>query len=242
MAVYRFKVVIEDNDDVYRDIDIKSAQTFEDLHNIIQEAFKFDNKHAASFFVSDDYWRKGLEITLRKEDLALTDEEIRLKVDPKKLMADSKIAKYIETPHQRFVYVFDENVQWTFLIEMMKIANEDAKAKYPLIAKSVGNPPKQYKQLNLIKDEDPADALLAAIMGNKAKKADKKDDEDHEEENEIYKSLKQEGVDEGDLDNLDGEEGDDIETEEGEDEMEGNDDEDEGGSDFSMNEHDDDDR
>lgn len=207
MAVYRFRVIIEDNDDVYRDIDIKAAQTFEDFHNAIQEAFKFDNKHAASFFTSDDYWRKGLEITLRKSDLELTAEEIRLKVEPKKLMAEAKIAKYIETPHQRFVYVFDENVQWTFLLEMMKITAEEAKAKYPLISKSIGTAPKQYKQLNIIKDEDPADALLAAIMGDKGKKAVKKEDDEPDDENEIYKSLKQEGVDAGDLESLDGEEG-----------------------------------
>lgn len=212
MAVYRFRVIIEDNDDVYRDIDIKAAQTFEEFHNTIQEAFKFDNKHAASFFVSDDYWRKHLEITLRKQDLALTDEEIRLKVEPKKLMSEAKIAKYIETPHQRFVYVFDENVQWTFLLEMMKITAEEAKAKYPLISKSIGTAPKQYKQLNIIKDEDPADALLAAIMGDgKGKKAVKKEDDEPDDENEIYKSLKQEGVDAGDLESLDGEEGEEVE-------------------------------
>lgn len=242
MAVYRFKVIIEDNEDVYRDIDIKAAQTFEDLHTTIQEAFKFDNKHSASFFVSDDYWRKHLEITLRKEDLALTDEEIRLKVEPKKLMSEAKIAKYIETPHQRFVYVFDENVQWTFLLEMMKITNEEPKAKYPLISKSIGTPPKQYKQLNIIKDEDPADALLAAIMGDgKAKKpAVKKDDDDHEDESEIYKSLKVEAVDASDLEGLDGEEGEDSEVEEHEDEIDGNDEE--GGEDFTMDEQSDDDR
>ena len=200
MAVYRFKVIIEDNDDVYRDIDIKAAQTFEELHNSIQDAFKFDNKHSASFFVSDDYWRKHLEITLRKEDLELTPEEIRLNVEPKKLMSVAKIAKYIETPHQRFVYVFDEKVQWTFLLEMMKITNEDAKAKYPLISKSIGTAPKQYKQLNIIKDEDPADALLAAIMGDgKVKKPTMKEEDDVEDESEIYKSLKVEGVDATDL-------------------------------------------
>ncbi|MBP7810328.1 MAG: hypothetical protein KA163_13620 [Bacteroidia bacterium] len=240
MAAYRFRVIIEDNEDVYRDIDIKAAQTFEELHNTILEAFKFDNKHAAAFFVSDDYWRKHLEITLRKEDLPLTPEEIRLKVEPKKLMSEAKIAKYIETPHQRFVYVYDENVQWNFLLEMMKITNEEPKAKYPLISKSIGNPPKQYKQLNIIKDEDPADALLAAIMG-KGKKADKKEDDDVEDESEIYKSLKVEGVDAGDLEGLDGEEGEEAEVEEGEDDLEHGDDE-ESGDDFSVGDHDDDDR
>lgn len=207
MAVYRFRVALEDNDDVYRDIDIKSGQTFEELHHCIQDAFKFDKKHAASFFVSDDYWRKGLEITLRKEDLALSSEEIKLNVEPKKLMADTKIAKHIDNPHQRFVYVFDENVQWTFLLEMMKIINEDPKAKYPLISKSVGTAPKQYKQLNVIKDEDPADALLAAIMGGDRSKKTEKEEEHHEEENEIYKSLKSEGIEDSDLESLEGEEG-----------------------------------
>ena len=62
MAVYRFRVYLEENEDNYRDIDIRTVQTFEQFHTIIQESFKFDNKHSASFFVSDDYWRKGQEI------------------------------------------------------------------------------------------------------------------------------------------------------------------------------------
>ena len=236
MAVYRFRVIIEDNDDVYRDIDIKAVQTFEELHDSLQDAFKFDKKHAASFFVSDDYWRKGLEITLRKEDLPLTPEEIRLKVEPKKLMSETKIAKLIETPHQRFVYVFDETVQWTFLLEMLKITNEEAKAKYPLISKTVGTAPKQYKQLNIIKDEDPADALLAAIMGGGKAKSVEKDD-DVEDESEIYKSLKVEGIDAGDLESLDGEEGEDDVVAEGEDDLEGDED---AGDDFGTEEHEED--
>src|SRR3954464_10448388 len=147
MAVYRFKVYLEDNEDVFRDIDIKAAQTFEQFHKVIQEAFKFDSKHAAAFFVSDDYWRKGQEITLRKEDLPLEEDEIRKNVEPKKLMAETKVAKYIEQPHQRFVYVFDPNAQWTFLIEMIKITEENSKIQYPAIVKSYGTAPKQYKQV-----------------------------------------------------------------------------------------------
>src|SRR5690606_20077386 len=137
MAVYRFKVFIEDSEDVFRDIEIKAAQTFEDFHKSIQEAFRFDAKHAASFFVSDDYWRKGQEITLRKEDLPLDDEEVRNNISPKRLMKDCKIATFIDDPHQRFVYVFDPEAQWTFLIEMMKIAEESRKLDYPAVVKSV---------------------------------------------------------------------------------------------------------
>lgn len=216
MAVYRFKVCLEDNEDIVRDIDIKAAQTFEQFHKCIQEAFKFDAKHAASFFVSDDYWRKGQEITLNKEDLPLEEEEIRKGVDPKKLMSETRIAKYIEQPHQRFVYVFDPNVQWTFLVEMLKITEENNKTSYPAIVKSYGTPPKQYKQVPVIKDESgPENALAALLSGSETAEA---------EDEEIFKAIEteEEGIEDKDLESLEGEEGEEPEGEE-EDAIEGND-------------------
>lgn len=202
---------MEDNEDVYRDIDIKSAQNFEQFHIAIQEAFKFDAKHAASFFVSDDYWRKNQEITLRKEDLPLEPEEIKQGVDPKKLMSEVKIAKYIEQPHQRFVYIFDPVVQWSFLVEMLKIAEENAKLNYPVCTRTVGNAPKQYKQVALIKDEELNPEMAMANLLNNL---------DVPEE-EVYKSITSEehGVEEGDLESLEGEEGEEEEGEEDENEF-----------------------
>ncbi len=205
MAAYRFKVFLEDNDDVFRDIDIKAAQNFEELHTTIQEAFKFDAKHSASFFVSDDYWRKGQEITLRKEDLPLEEEEIRKNVEPKKLMKDVKIARYIEQPHQRFVYVFDPEAQWTFLLEMIKIVEVNNRLDYPAIVKTVGTPPKQYKTV-AIKEEISPDLAMAALLG------DVELDEDEEED---YKAIDpvEEAVEEEDISTLEGEEGDEEEAE-----------------------------
>lgn len=221
MSVYRFKVCLEDNEDIFRDIDIKAAHTFEDLHNIIQQAFKFDAKHAASFFVSDDYWRKGQEITLRKEDLPLDEEEIRKKVDPKKLMSGTKVAKHVEQPHQRFVYVFDPEVQWTFLIEMIKITEENSKTAYPAVVRSNGNPPKQYKQINMAKEELSPDLMLASLL-----------DDPEVKDDEIFKEIvDEEGVEEEELKALEGEEGDEEDSE-----LEG---EEEGDSDFQFNEDED---
>lgn len=226
MSIYRFRVVLEDNEDIFRDIDIKSGQTFEELHEAIQDAFKFDKKHAASFFASDDLWRKGVEITLRKEDLEMDEEDLRNKYGPKKLMSATKVAKYVDDPHQRFVYVFDPVVQWTFLIELIKIANEDPKLKYPTCVKSVGTAPKQYKQTNMAKGELTPDMAMAGMLG---------DTEPEEVENEIYKSLKTEGIEQGDLESLEGEEGE--EAAEGEEETEGMDDEmGDDGEDFSFGE------
>lgn len=198
MAVYRFRICLEDNEDVYRDIDIKASQSFELFHEAIQEAFKFDKKHAASFFTSDDYWRKGEEITLRKEDLELNTEDKRKNITKKFLMKEVKVAKFIEQPHQRFVYVFDPDVQWTFLIEMIKIVAEDIKLNYPACVRSAGTAPKQYKQTNMAKEELSPDLAMAALLN---------DPEISDEE--IFKTLEgtEEGIEEDDLQSLEGEEG-----------------------------------
>ncbi len=223
MAVYRFRVYLEENEDIYRDIDIRTVQTFEQFHNIIQDSFKFDNKHSASFFVSDDYWRKGQEITLKKEDLPLDEDEIRKNVDPKKLMADVKIAKFIEQPHQRFVYVFDPIVQWSFLIEMIKIADESPKVNYPVCIKSFGTAPKQYKQINMAKEELSPDLAMAGLLN-----------EPEVEDEEIYKTIDtgEEAVEESDIDSLEGEEGEEESDEEGNEE--------EGGDDYGFEDSDED--
>ncbi len=198
MAIYRFKIFVEDNEDIYREIEIISSQTFETFHDVIQDAYKFDKKHSASFFVSDDYWRKDQEITLKQEDIELDDEEVKLKVAPKKLMSATKIAKFIESPRQRFLYVFDPTVKWTFCIELMKILPDNPKGKYPAIVKTTGNPPKQYKQALMAKGELSPDQLMDTMLN----------DPDHDE-SEIYKAIKNDtvGVDEGDLMHLEGEEG-----------------------------------
>jgi hypothetical protein len=201
MAIYKFKIFVEDNEDIYREIEILSSQTFEDFHSIIQDAFKFDRKHSASFFSSDDYWRKDQEVTLRKEDLELDEEEIRLKVAPKKLMSATKIAKFIESPRQRFLYVFDPAVKWTFCIELMKILPDNPKGSFPAIVRSIGNPPKQYKQTLMAKGELTPDQLMSTMLADA-----------EVEESEIYKAIKNDtnGVDEGDLNHLEAEEGEDV--------------------------------
>ncbi len=171
MSVYRFRVSFEDNEEVYREIEIKSLQNFEDFHTIILQSIKFDNIHNASFFISDDYWRKGDEITLKPVDEEENKKRKREALAPKRQMSKCKMASLIDDPHQKFVYVYDPNVSWTLLVELIKILPDDAKITYPRIAKSVDDAPPQYiKNLfvpvveeNELEDEilDDEDAYVA---------------------------------------------------------------------------------
>src|SRR4051812_48611120 len=118
MAVYRFRVTFEDHDEVSRDIEIRSTQTFEDLHHAIHSFIGFDASKPASFFMSDDNWKKGKEITSR--DLKAAEKE---KV---KQMRGSRLLDDIADPHQKIYYIFDPAAQWAFRIELMKIiVNEE---------------------------------------------------------------------------------------------------------------------
>ena len=137
MAIYRFKVTFEDYEEVYREIEIKSSQTFEEFHNIILKSIDFDGSADASFFISDDYWRKGEEIALRPSE--------NKKEEAKRLMNKCKMAALIDDPHQKFVYVYDKNAHWSFMIELLKIVADDPKATYPKCAKTVGVAPKNTR-------------------------------------------------------------------------------------------------
>ena len=207
MAVYRFKVILEDHEDIWREIEILSGQVFEKFHDCIQTAFKFDSKHAASFFLSDDQWRKGREITLREADLPLEETDIKAGVLPKKLMRDIKLAAGIKQPRQRFVYVFDPEVRWTFLIELIKLESESNSEHYPLVCKSHGSAPKQYRQPQMAKEELGPELMLAGLVDALA---DEPEDEDLLMDPGI---PNEEGVNPDEVDTLQGEEGEEVEDE-----------------------------
>jgi hypothetical protein len=140
MAVYKFKLTFEDYEDTYRVIEIRSNQTFLDLHKIILESISFDDKQLASFYMSNDSWRKLQEITL--EDMTDDPE------NPIPEMNSSKLSKYINDPHQKIIYVYDFMALWTMHLELFGIeVKENPKFTYPRIGKTVGLAPKQYDKV-----------------------------------------------------------------------------------------------
>ena len=135
--VYRFRVTFEDYDEISRDIDVLSLQTFEDLHHSIQASIGFDDSKPASFFMSNDLWIKGQEISLEKRE-----DKAGKKVF---LMQDSKLCNFISDPHQKIYYLSDYESSWTFFLELIKILpSADLSKNYPVCVKIIGESPKQY--------------------------------------------------------------------------------------------------
>jgi hypothetical protein len=203
-VVYRFKVMFEDHEDVVRDIEITNLQTFEDFHNIIQSSIGFDASKPASFFICTDHWIKEQEIVLEaKKDKSGNDLP---------LMKDSLIKDHINDPHQKMMYIFDYEANWSFFVELSKIIPAaDEKRLYPVCVKSAGDAPKQYKPAPVGKVKlSPEDTLASLLL------ADEILDEEPEEEDDLVEDIlgdTEDGVEEDEIAGM-GEEGEEEENSE----------------------------
>jgi hypothetical protein len=137
MALYRFRVTFEDYDDVMREIDVKSNQTFEDLHRAIHQSTGYSPEFSSSFYISNDQWTKGEEITYLPNQKR-TDRGVSL-------MSNVKLLSFIDDPHQKFYYTFNFDRPFDFHVELMKIIlDETPGTTYPAVIKSIGEAPKQF--------------------------------------------------------------------------------------------------
>lgn len=122
--IYRFRVIL-DNDtdqDVFRDLEIRETDTLEDLHNAIAQSFGFDGLEMASFYISDEYWNQGEEISMI--DIGEGDENIRL-------MKETSINDVVYEMQPKLIYVYDFLSMWTFFVELAEIVDETLGTIYP---------------------------------------------------------------------------------------------------------------
>lgn len=146
MAILKFRIYLEEDDAIYRDIIIKHKQTFAELHAAILKAYEFDSKHHATFYRSNDNWERGREISLAQYDKPY-------KVPPL-LMADTIIGSEIMDTNQKFIYVYDFAKNWVFLVELINVSKEEnPKVTYPSMTRKEGIGPQQYGTKSLLGDK-----------------------------------------------------------------------------------------
>jgi len=185
MAILRFRIYWEDDDSIYRDVVIKHNQNFADLHNSILKSFDFDNKHKATFYRSNDSWLRGREISLEKYD------DKTYKVSPL-IMTEVTLGSEIKDPNQKFIYVYDFNKLWTFMVELINVDKEEnKKLVYPTCLRTEGISPSQYGTKGLIDKrlaevEEKYDLNAAAMLEGFS--------EEDEEGNITQSSEEEEGV------------------------------------------------
>lgn len=130
--VFHFLILSGENEDFVREILIDGKSTFLDLHKAIQMSVGYDEGQLASFFVSDDEWEKGQEITMM-----LMDEE-----SDALLMDEITLHDYLSEPKDRLIYTFDFFGNRGFFVELLD-SSQDRELKEPACVREEEEAPAQ---------------------------------------------------------------------------------------------------
>lgn len=157
--IYRFRVILDNDtdDDIFRDIEIYKTNSLEEFHETIINSFSFINNEMASFYISDNEWNQGEEISL----FNFGDESKETK-----LMSSVAINQVINNENNKLIYIYDFLNMWVFLIELIEVAEEIKGINYPNIIFSKGELPEKAPEK---KFESKKDWIV--------------DDEDYEDDN-----------------------------------------------------------
>ena len=131
MSSYKFRVLLDNsnNEEIFRDILISKKNTFSDFYNCILKAFRFNGDQLASFYISNNTWDKGDEISL----MDMGDSGLNM---------DSTVLKdEVEDEDQKFILVYDFLKMWCFLIELVEVKQEEI--ENPEVILSIGIAPKE---------------------------------------------------------------------------------------------------
>jgi hypothetical protein len=154
MGALKFRVLLDTEEDkeIFRDIIIDENDNFESLYNAIISSFRFEGNQMASFYISNDNWDKGHEISLM--DMNYGDESID---EVASVMSGAVLRDFMVEPDQKVILVYDFLRMWIFLIELLEKTDEIVDA--PLTALAIGiAPPEDSKMTNI--DEEDEDALF----------------------------------------------------------------------------------
>lgn len=147
MNLLRFRVIIDIEEDVFRDILIGRTSPLEDLHRGILAAFDFGEGEMASFFQSDEHWGRGREVPLM--DMGMDDQG-----NPYPSMRTIAIEELASAANDRMVYVYDFLRMWCFYVEVIGVEDGDT-PEFPLLAQEFGEAPDQFsKEVDLGMDLD----------------------------------------------------------------------------------------
>ena len=148
MHAYRFILRFEDYSDFSREVDVLADHTFEHLYNVIAENLKLDKKQWSAFYICDHNFRKKKEIL---KELPENSANIENQEAPHAnvIMPEANLNDYINDPHQRMMFAYDETNQWTFYIEMLKVFPADDNKEYPLVIKMEGETPRELTPVKI---------------------------------------------------------------------------------------------
>ncbi|MCE4565475.1 hypothetical protein INQ51_14245 [Maribellus sp. CM-23] len=133
------------------EVTLDAKHSFFDFHTIIQKSVGFESHQLASFFVSENRWKKLVEISML--DLGINGAAFFI-------MQKTKLSDLLHTERQQLIYTFDFLNDRSFLIELTGIIM-GKNLNEPFITLKQGDAPVQvlgeevahHEQLDLMQEE-----------------------------------------------------------------------------------------
>ena len=130
--IYKIRIILDAEDDIFRDVEIEAGNTLEDLHNTITQSFGFMGNEMASFYTCDENWNQ-------QEEIALFDmEEFGA---PSRLMNETFLEDVLTEESPKMIYVYDYFSLWTFFVELADMVQKEDGRSYPNVLFSFGELP-----------------------------------------------------------------------------------------------------
>jgi len=130
--IYKIRIILDTQEDIFRDIEIERHITLEDLHNTITQSFGFLGNEMASFYTCDELWNQDEEIPLF--DTSENGSNVRL-------MNEISLEDILTEETPKLIYVYDFLSMWTFFVELADVAEKEDGRPYPNVLFSFGELP-----------------------------------------------------------------------------------------------------
>ncbi|MEY2938882.1 MAG: hypothetical protein RL062_1471 [Bacteroidota bacterium] len=150
-GTYKFRVIVDTEEDVFRDLELATSSTFAELHRSILEHFDFEDGEMASFYLSNEEWEKGLEIPLMDMDDGVVS------------MENAVLHEMVHQVGDKILYVYDFMRMWIFYVELVEVGTSQDDKSYPHLALSFGEAPDQdSKEMDSMFEADGMEEDMSA--------------------------------------------------------------------------------
>ena len=135
--ILRLRVILDTEEDVFRDIEIQTDAPLMHLHFAVLDAFGWEAGEMASFFQSDESWSRGQEFPLmdRSDPMAEPGDQ------PEEAMTQRTVGDLVPSLASRAIYVYDFLRMWCFYVEPVMLEDAKPDGAYPALCHEFGTPP-----------------------------------------------------------------------------------------------------
>src|SRR3954465_12342768 len=141
-STHVFRVSLQDEPTLLREIQVTSDKKLTDLAQAIVRAFDFQFDHAFGFY-SALTGREVMRAQPKYEVFADMGER-----DDSGSVKRTRVAEAFPAVGHTMLFLFDYGDDWRFVVEVIGLGEKEPKVRYPRVLRKVGASPEQYPDWN----------------------------------------------------------------------------------------------